>query len=78
MSTGPQTEVMLTAADVAEKFRCSPRKVRDEAKRIGAGINLGGRAGFRFTEDDVVRIKAALGIQAAAPVERRRRRRRSA
>lgn len=50
----------LTAAEVALKFKCGKRKVTDEATRLGIGYNLGGRAGYRFTEADVEALRRAL------------------
>ena len=67
---------MLTTSDIAQRFRCSNRKVTDEARRLGLGINLGGRAGMGFTEADSDRLVQAL--TPAAPTTARRRRRRSA
>lgn len=49
-----------TAAEVALAFKCSKRKVTDEASRLGIGYNLGGSAGFRFTEADVAALRRAL------------------
>lgn len=64
----------LTAAEVAEQMRCSRRKVTDVATAHGIGANLGGRAGFRFTEADVARLWEAM--RPAPAVQRRRRTRR--
>ena len=50
-----------------------PTKVLTEAAALGLGMNLRGRAGMRFTEEDYERLVAAM--RPAAPVERRRRRR---
>lgn len=72
-STTPVTEshvVDLKAADVADRFGCSVRKVQKEAARFGIGMNLGGRAGWRFSESDVAALRKALAP--AAPVKRRR------
>jgi hypothetical protein len=60
----------LTAADVATQFGCAKRKVREEARRNGIGYNLGGRAGWRFTEADVDKLRKAMAP--AAPVKKRR------
>lgn len=49
-----------TSAEVAAEFRCSARKVTDEATRRGIGMNLGGRAGYRFTDADVERLRKAM------------------
>lgn len=60
----------LTAAEVAARFGCSVRKVWTEARRNGIGYNLGGRAGWRFAEGDVDKLRRAMAP--AAPVKRRR------
>lgn len=49
-----------TRAEVAAEFRCSPRKVSEAARKHGIGADLGGRAGWRFTEDDKRRLLAAM------------------
>ena len=41
-------------------FGCSSRKISTEARRLGIGMNLGGRAGLRFTEADVEALRRAL------------------
>ena len=64
-----------TASEVATEFRCSTQKVRAEAAKHGIGSNLGGRAGWRFTEADV---KALLEAMRPAKVVTTRRRRRAA
>lgn len=60
----------LRTRDLALQFDCSEWKVRQIARRLGVGIDLGGRAGFRFTPGDVDKIRAALAPK--PPVERRR------
>lgn len=62
----------LTTAEVADRLRCSARKVTETASRLGVGANLGGRAGFRFTEAEVEELRASM--RPNAPVGRRRRR----
>ena len=64
---------VLTTAEVAERLRCSEWKVRKEAKRLGLGVNLAGRAGYRYTEADADALWESM--RPVAPVERRRRRR---
>lgn len=57
-----------TAAEVAAIFGCSKRKVTNEATRLGIGYDLGGRAGFRFTEADVEKLRTAMApAPAVAP-----------
>ncbi len=62
-----------TAAEVAEEFRCSRRKVTDLASRHGIGADLGGRAGFRFTEAERDALWEVMRVKSEAPVRRRRR-----
>lgn len=71
-----------TRAEVAKELRCSPRKVSETARKHGIGADLGGRAGWRFTDDDKKRLWAALkpskSATAAAADGRLRKGRRSA
>lgn len=69
------TTATLTTADLAERLRCSERKVRKSAVKLGIGIDLGGRAGYRYTEAEADALWESL--RPAKPVERRRRRRAS-
>lgn len=48
------------AEDVAAMFGCHRQTLIRIAKRLGVGMNLGGRAGFRFSDDDVAVIREAL------------------
>lgn len=68
------TETTLTTADVAAWLQCSPRKVTDTAKAHGIGMDLGGRAGFRFTEADKLLLSDALKPAVVKPIRRRKRR----
>lgn len=63
-----------TAAEVAEEFRCSRRKITDAASKFGIGADLGGRAGFRFTEAETLALWEAMRVKSDVPVRRRRRR----
>lgn len=63
----------LTTTDLAERLRCSERKVRKAAKALGIGVNLGGRAGYRYTEAEADALWDSL--RPVQTVERRRRRR---
>ena len=60
----------LTAREVAELFRCERQKVIDEARRVGVGYNLKGRAGWRFTDADVAALRKAMA-PVVAPQPRR-------
>lgn len=64
---------VLTTAEVAERLRCSEWKVRKQSKALGIGANLGGRAGYRYTEADVDVLWDSM--RPAPPVARRRKRR---
>jgi hypothetical protein len=67
-----------TIYEVAEEFRCSPRKISDVARAHGIGMNLKGSAGWRFTATDKDKLRQALrpakSESAAAPARRRKRR----
>ncbi|MCR1785363.1 hypothetical protein KVF89_22675 [Nocardioides carbamazepini] len=75
--TGEIDEVE-TIYQTAARFRCSPRKVADVAKANNIGMNLKGRAGWRFTAADRARLQLAMRPAPPEPVQRRRKRRRSA
>lgn len=61
---------LQTTADLAALFGCSRRKVRELARQLGVGYDIGGPAGFRFTAADVDRIRAEMSIK--PPPETRR------
>jgi excisionase family DNA binding protein len=50
----------LTTREVAALLRCTPRKVTKTATEHGIGANLGGRAGFRFTEADIDALRESM------------------
>lgn len=62
-----------TTAEVAADLRCSSRKVTDTASKYGIGLNLGGRAGFRFTEADIAALLEVLRPEVEVAPRRRRR-----
>lgn len=63
----------FTTAEVADQLRISSRKVRNQAKALGLGIAVGGRAGFRYSQADIDALWDSMRpVQAA---ERRRKRR---
>ena len=64
---------VFTASEVAAELRCSTRKVTETASAHGIGANLGGRAGYRFTEADKLALWEAMRPKVAAVVRRRRR-----
>lgn len=55
----------MRTRDLAEQFGCSDWKVRQLARQLSVGIDLGGRAGFRFTPADVEKIRRALAPKPA-------------
>lgn len=63
----------LTTADLAERLRCGERKVRKVAAQLGIGVDLGGRAGYRYTEAEADALWESL--RPVQTPERRRRRR---
>jgi len=63
----------LTIHEVAETFRCGPRKVANVAKAHGIGVNLGGRAGWRFTAADKLALWEAMRPKKVVTPRRRRR-----
>lgn len=65
--------ITYTAAEVADELRISPRKVREVAKEIGVGANVGGTAGYRYSEADKLAIWESMRpVQEVAPRRRRR------
>lgn len=65
-----------TTAEVAAELRCGRAKVYALAKEHRIGINLGGRAGWRFTEADKKALREAMRPPAATPRQVRRPKRR--
>lgn len=51
---------LLTAKEAAALLRCTARKVTKTATENNIGVNLGGSAGFRFTEDEVNDLRQAM------------------
>lgn len=62
-----------TAPEVAEELRISTRKVTDLATELGIGANVGGSAGFRFRESDVLALWDAMRPKVEVAPRRRRR-----
>lgn len=62
-----------TVYELAEEFRCAPRTVAKAALRHGIGVNLGGRAGWRFTEADKASLWTAMQVKPEVAVRKRRR-----
>lgn len=74
MSTATGTEFPHSTADVAAKLGVTSRTVTNRAKAIGVGIEVKGKAGFRFSDRDIEALVASLRPAPATPVIRRRRR----
>ena len=62
-----------TTREVADRFRCSTWKVLKVAKAAGIGMDIGGRAGWRFPDSDVEALRDAMRPAPQAPMRRRRR-----
>lgn len=60
------TTKLLTTREVAERFQCSRKTVVRLAADLKIGTNLGGSAGFRFTEAEVEQMYASLPSVGAA------------
>lgn len=56
------TEQLLTTKEVAALFRCHPKKVSALATQLKVGMNLGGSAGYRFTDADVEAMRDAMRL----------------
>lgn len=62
-----------TTSEVAAELRLSERKITDLAAKHGIGANAGGRAGYRFSEADVLALWAAMRPKVEVAPRRRRR-----
>lgn len=62
-----------TTADLAAEFGMSVKTLRKKARRLGIGIDLEGRAGFRYCDED--RRRLIESMRPDAPVAPRRKRR---
>ena len=76
MTTDTEVEFHLSTADVARRLGCSSRTVTNRAKPLGLGIEIGGKAGYRYSDRDVEQLVQALRPTAPEPAPRRKRRRR--
>lgn len=66
------TEYPHTTDDLAAEFRVVPKTVLRWTRDLGIGINLGGRAGYRYSDADRARIVESFKADAPAPRRRRR------
>lgn len=71
-----ESEYPFTTADLAAEFGIRPKTVRRKAAELRLGLEVGGRAGFRYSNDDRRRLIESMKVE--APVAARSRRRRSA
>ena len=55
-----------TTSDLATEFATSKATVHRKARELGVGINLGGSAGFRYSEDDRLRLIESMRVRRAA------------
>lgn len=66
------SEYPYKTSDLATEFNCHPKTVLRKAAQLRIGIDLGGRAGKRFSEADRRTFIESLKPD-AAPLRRRRR-----
>jgi hypothetical protein len=64
-----------TTADLAAEFGLAEKTIRKRAARLGLGINLDGRAGYRYSDADRTKLIEDMRPE---PVVAKRRRRRAA
>lgn len=64
------SEYPHTTADLAAELGVTTNTVRKRAKSLGIGIDLQGRAGFRYSEAD--RRQLLESLRPAAPTVKRR------
>ena len=67
------SEYVYRTEDLATEFGIHKKTVRKRAAALGIGINLEGRAGFRYTEADYQRLVDALRPVVTVKKPRRRR-----
>lgn len=67
------TEYRHKTADLAAEFGITTKTLRKKAKRLGLGIDLEGRAGFRYSDADRQRLIESLRPDAPTPKRRKRR-----
>lgn len=73
MTTTTTPAYPYNTADLAAEFGLTRPTIRAKAAKLGIGIDLEGRAGFRYSEAD--RQKLIDSMKPAPTVQRRRRRR---
>lgn len=70
------TAYTYTTASLAAEFDIDRKTLRKKAGALGLGIDFGGRAGFRYSEDD--RRQLIESLRPVAPTKARRPKRRAA
>jgi hypothetical protein len=65
-----------TTASLAAEFDIDRKTLRKKARALSLGIDFGGRAGFRYSDED--RRKLIDSLRPVAPVKARKRTRRAA
>ena len=69
------TEYPYSTADIAAKMGgASAKTIRKRARALGLGIDLQGRAGYRYSDDDLERLIDSMRPAGADAPKRRRRR----
>lgn len=71
------SEYPYKTADLAAELDCHPKTVLRRAADLGLGIDIGGRGGKRFSEDDRRAFLDSFKPDAPVPGRRRRSRRRA-
>ena len=67
------TEYRFTTTDLAGEFGISAKTLRKKAKKLGLGIDLEGRAGFRYSEADRAKLIDSMRPSVPTPPRRKRR-----
>lgn len=67
----------LTTADIAGRLDLERKAVRRRARALNLGINLEGRAGYRYSEADYARLVESMRPTADVPKRQPKRRRAS-
>lgn len=70
------TNYDYTTATLAAEFDIDRKTLRKKARALGLGIDFGGRAGFRYSDED--RRKLIESLRPVDPSKVRRQRRRAA
>lgn len=69
------TATWYTTADLATEFGISAKTLRKKAAALRIGIDLEGRAGFRYSEADRQKLIDDMRVEQPAPAKRKRSRR---